>query len=355
MSLLPLSPTVAAMLGQLAPPAATMGPGAALPSTPVAPMVGAMGIPTSAAGSPFSSDPMADFLLQRANRPGPMISGFDLLGRLAALGVGTKRDRDAREGAYQSQVARLEALGVDPAMAAVVASGDLSLKDAIELSKSETAKPDIREFNNDLVQVMPGGEIKVLAEGDEPTPDTVVIADPTSSTGRRIVKKSEAIGREAPEPKPLIQQNLGGEIAEQTAKQRAKAETEKQIGMEQARPVMETYLTSLEGLSDALASGDLNAISAAEFRITAQRGQAGEALARLRQPTGILTDEDIGRALRDIPSPLSIRNALSGGRAFRTQMEAFREIIGLDQPGQAGFNPDTASEEELDAFLNANP
>ena len=95
----PISPAQAAILGmnrQASPVATVNAPQA--PANPAAmAATGQTQIP-QAAGQQFTPNPMDNFLLERANRGGPINTGTGLLGRLAALGVGRKIEKDNRDG-----------------------------------------------------------------------------------------------------------------------------------------------------------------------------------------------------------------------------------------------------------------
>jgi len=99
---------------------------------------------------------------------------------------------------------------------------------------------------------------------------------------------------------------------------RTKRETErvsKQAARESAGPVLQAYINAVRNPELSLAGfGEREQLEAG----------AAEALARLRQPTGILTDEDINRARRALPG---IGSKVT--RAFEGRVKALEKETGI--------------------------
>jgi hypothetical protein len=160
---LPMSPAQAAILGRRRPaPVATVNAPQAggFPITPAqvavltgqspvgAPPAAPQGPATPAALSPFSADPMADFLLNRANRPGDIRTGTGLLGRLAALGVGRKLEAENTAGAQQRAMDLIETLPEeqrDVARLAVLSGNPEGAVQAILQAQQITARSEEAE------------------------------------------------------------------------------------------------------------------------------------------------------------------------------------------------------------------
>ena len=111
-----------------APVATVNAAGAApLPSVPTGQSAVPVATPAAAALN-FQPDGMADFLLGRANRGTPINTGVNLLGRLAALGVGRKIQKENEAGQKDAIEAAITSLPPEVQAAARIAalSGDPS-------------------------------------------------------------------------------------------------------------------------------------------------------------------------------------------------------------------------------------
>ena len=125
----PISPVQAAVLGRAA-PAATVNASGAAPSAPAPTGQTAVPVATPAAaalGLPQMNG-MDQFLLGRANRGGSIDTGINLLGRLAALGVGRKIQGENQAKQSEAVEAAIAALPPEAQAAARIAaiSGDPS-------------------------------------------------------------------------------------------------------------------------------------------------------------------------------------------------------------------------------------
>ena len=122
--------------------------------------------------------------------------------------------------------------------------------------------------------------------------------------------------------------------------QQVKAATGKQISIEQAGPVLQAY-------TELLRSGGIKDIG----ELKQLEGAAAFALARLRDPTGRLTDAEVDLAKRDLPGLISRATGQLEGRIRGLQTETGVQLA----PQQAGDlkDVDQMTEEELLRELNS--
>ena len=150
----PISPVQAAVLGRAA-PAATVNASGAAPSVPAPTGQTAVPVATPAAaalGLPQMNG-MDQFLLNRANRGGSIDTGVNLLGRLAALGVGRKIQGENQAKQSEAVEAAISALPPEAQAAARIAaiSGDPSkilpiLQQNAQIAAQTEAREDSQSF-----------------------------------------------------------------------------------------------------------------------------------------------------------------------------------------------------------------
>lgn len=146
----PMTPAQAAILGKTRPaPSATVNAAGAVPSA--RPPTGQTPVPVAtpaAASLGFTPNSMDEFLLGRANRQEPIRGGIGLLGRLAALGVGSKIQRTNREGQQEAIEAEISKLPPEMRSAARIAAigGDpKAILPIIQQQASIAAQAEARE------------------------------------------------------------------------------------------------------------------------------------------------------------------------------------------------------------------
>jgi hypothetical protein len=132
-------------------------------------------------------DPRAELLLGRAVRQEPIMGGMNLLGRLAALGVGQSRQRSFEDEIAASRLqyaGALQAAGTDPsarlaALGQGLASRDPAIRQAAAAQMAELAKTDTKIIGTpgggSAAVTLQGGQIaggpQQLVEGIAPAPE----------------------------------------------------------------------------------------------------------------------------------------------------------------------------------------
>jgi len=173
------------------------------------------------------------------------------------------------------------------------------------------------------------------AEVDAKVRQALFATDNNIAAARRLVAKDfeKAPGVYIDQRSKLA--NIRDEVL---TREGAKAEAGKKISLENAGPVLKEYV---ELLKNPPPMTDFGAMVQWLADVKAKEGTAGQAYARLANPTGIVTDKDVEQAIKNLPG---IGNYAK--RNIASSIESLEAFTGMKFGGATATTPSLSPEAE---------
>lgn len=357
----PITPAQAAILGRTRPPpVATVNAAASGQSAPAP--TGQTPVVAAPPPGGFSPNNMGDLLLQRANRPGDIRTGTGLLGRLAAMGVGSKINRDNESGQREETIAQLVAMGMSPEQASLVAKGVIRPPEPAQPTDRKTFKDATgRSRFQDTGELLPGeskeGEPLDVKSAERLQQDVEIAEAKSTNITTKVTNLTGPAGAVASAKQALdggiidqktfdkIEKNLTDTAEDKAGISDAKKAEVIRVQME---PIMAAAVKNIREAADALAANPLDQEAKAQYDV----GQKNFATAKskLQLPFEAVTNDQIKAVTDSFPSAAEIAAAAQFGQ---NPVNAIFDAEGLGQnagPAQPSKPFEEMNEVELDEY-----
>ena len=261
-----------------------------------------------------------------------------------AADIAKARGGIANPQAIQMRFRALLAAGIPESSAMVLAQDSKQTADALRDQRAARQESQKARSLRDLLQnpdlmalemrLRRAGATSITL-GDKPAAkadrDLVTLPDgspvPVDTTPSDIVAGVEA--------GTLIQKTPAQAKADEL---RLKKEVEKDISREQAAPILRQYINALRAGNRSF--------------VLANQNKAGVAYARLRNPTGIVTDQDVNQAIRDLPGLASREATRIGINLLEDSIKGIEAETGIALGGGASIEKEPAKFREGQTATN---